>query len=189
MGQTILDEYLAAWDETLEQPDPTKFGFNDLYTMLVEAQEAMLSLGMAANKARRDLHALRVEYNSTQAVLEFADAKLIEFDHIISEQRKEIEELRQSRISEEDMYPIGIYNPEDDLANAEHVTDEQMIIAYKAKVDASICPVCHKHLPLLCRRLPTQYADDASNWLTSCYQCFEIACKEYDELIKETQFV
>lgn len=50
MGQTILCEYLAAWDEAGTQPDPVAFGFDDIRAMLDEAQEAMFSLGSSSNR-------------------------------------------------------------------------------------------------------------------------------------------
>lgn len=53
MGQTIVCEYLAKWESTGIEPDPTAFGFDGLYAMLVECQDAMLKLGTAANDGRR----------------------------------------------------------------------------------------------------------------------------------------
>lgn len=55
MGQTIICEYLAAWESTGTQPDPTQYGFDGLYAMLEECQDAMLSLGTAANEYKRAL--------------------------------------------------------------------------------------------------------------------------------------
>jgi coenzyme F420-reducing hydrogenase delta subunit len=52
MSQTILDEYIAAWEVSSEQPDPTKYGFDGMISMLTEAQEAMANLGESANRSR-----------------------------------------------------------------------------------------------------------------------------------------
>ncbi len=61
MGQTIICEYLAAWESTGTQPDPTKFGFDGLYSMLEECQDTMLKLGTAANDGKRRIAELEAE--------------------------------------------------------------------------------------------------------------------------------
>lgn len=53
MGQTIICEYLAVWDETGEQPDVKAFGWDNLRAMLDECQETMFSLGNSTNEWQR----------------------------------------------------------------------------------------------------------------------------------------
>lgn len=66
MGQTILDEYLATWQSTGTQPDPTQFGFDGLYAMLEECQDVMLGLGTAANDGRRTIEVFHRELTANR---------------------------------------------------------------------------------------------------------------------------
>ena len=54
MAQTILDEYIAAWEEEGAQPDPAALGFENMEDMLRQAQDAMMELGEAASNANRE---------------------------------------------------------------------------------------------------------------------------------------
>jgi hypothetical protein len=67
MGQTIICEYLAAWESTGVQPDPTAFGFDGLYSMLEECQDTMLKLGTVANDGRRRIAELETALNGVVA--------------------------------------------------------------------------------------------------------------------------
>jgi len=67
MGQTILDEYLAAWESTGIAPDPTAFGFDGLYSMLEECQDTMLKLGTAANDGKQRYAELETVLNGLAA--------------------------------------------------------------------------------------------------------------------------
>ena len=55
MGQTILCEVIAAWEETGEQPDFTQYGFASVLDALKEAQVAMFELGTLCNRLREKL--------------------------------------------------------------------------------------------------------------------------------------
>lgn len=55
MGQTILCEVIAAWEETGEQPDFTRFGFANVLAALKEAQDIMFELGTSCNCLREKL--------------------------------------------------------------------------------------------------------------------------------------
>lgn len=55
MGQTILCEVIAAWEETGEQPDFTQYGFASVLDALKEAQDRMFELGASCNRLREKL--------------------------------------------------------------------------------------------------------------------------------------
>lgn len=55
MGQTILCEVIAAWEETGEQPDFTQYGFASVLAALKEAQDRMFELGTSCNRLREQL--------------------------------------------------------------------------------------------------------------------------------------
>lgn len=64
MGQTIICEYLAAWEDTGTQPDPIEYGFDGMFAMLQECQSAMLELGESVNAQRYRANGLRAEYDA-----------------------------------------------------------------------------------------------------------------------------
>ncbi len=53
MGQTILCDFIANWEESGAQPDPKAYGWPDMLTMLQEAQAAMFDLGASSNQNSR----------------------------------------------------------------------------------------------------------------------------------------
>jgi len=55
MGQTILCEVIAAWEETGEQPDFTQYGFASVLAALKAAQDRMFELGTSCNRLREKL--------------------------------------------------------------------------------------------------------------------------------------
>lgn len=60
MGQTILCEVIAAWEETGEQPNFSEFGFDSILDALKAAQDTMFELGTSYNR-------LRERYDSQQS--------------------------------------------------------------------------------------------------------------------------
>lgn len=49
-----------------------------------------------------------------------------------------------------------------------------------------ICPYCEKQCEDIARRrLNTRYGDEESNWITSCYSCWEERIDHYNELWDE----
>lgn len=55
MGQTILCEIIAEWEEIGEQPDVKEFDFDSMLDVLKKAQEIMFDLGTSANECTRQL--------------------------------------------------------------------------------------------------------------------------------------
>jgi len=77
MAQTILDEYIAAWEETEQQPDPTRFGFDGLLDMLTQANDAMMELGESANRHKREVQQANATIERLRAELEAEQARTI----------------------------------------------------------------------------------------------------------------
>jgi len=71
MGQTILDEYIAAIEEDDDSrlPDPNLYGFSSIATMLAEAQEVMESLGETCSQQKRSIAQLEAQAEAREAAL------------------------------------------------------------------------------------------------------------------------
>jgi hypothetical protein len=67
MGQTILCEVIAAWEETGEQPDFTQYGFASVLAALKEAQDRMFELGTSCNRLREKLDSQQSAQQGVQA--------------------------------------------------------------------------------------------------------------------------
>lgn len=66
MGQTILCEVIAAWEETGIQPDFTQYGFANVFSALKAAQDRMFELGTSCNRLREKLDSQQSAQQSVQ---------------------------------------------------------------------------------------------------------------------------
>ena len=66
MGQTILCEVIAAWEETGEQPDFTQYGFASVLDALKAAQDTMFELGTLCNRLREKLDSQQTAQQSVE---------------------------------------------------------------------------------------------------------------------------
>lgn len=97
MGQTILCEYIAAWEETGEQPDPAGFEFNGVLDMLQRAQRRMFELGTSAN----DWNRKAMEYQrSYKAVSRAAIEREIEYKTVLKDTLACLENLNRLHLFE-----------------------------------------------------------------------------------------
>lgn len=88
MGQTIICEYLANWESTGTQPDPTAFGFDGLYAMLEECQDTMLKLGTAVNEHKRTIAAKEKTIDDLYADVQRAVKQIVALQNAACKERE-----------------------------------------------------------------------------------------------------
>jgi chromosome segregation ATPase len=69
MSQTILDEYLAAWEDGAEQPNPLDYEFDGIHEMLEESQAVMMDLGESVSRHKREVKERDAEIERLRAAL------------------------------------------------------------------------------------------------------------------------
>jgi hypothetical protein len=94
MGQTIICEYLAAWELTGIAPDPTAFGFDGLYSILVECQDTMLKLGTAANDGKRYIAEMQTALKNATDTIEDCARRIVAKDEHIADLQAQIATLK-----------------------------------------------------------------------------------------------
>lgn len=76
----------------------------------------------------------------------------------------------------------------DDALGIVRVPESRLVNAWFWVTGRRRCPCCQAWVPrweIRNRRLNTQYADDASNWLVSCTFCFDDTVALYAEMWAE----
>lgn len=77
MGQTILCDVIAAWEETGEQPDFTEYGFASVLDALKAAQDTMYELGTSCNRLREKLDSQQSSKQGAHTTLLAVRRKLV----------------------------------------------------------------------------------------------------------------
>lgn len=77
MGQTILCEVIAAWEETGEQPDFTQYGFASVLDALKAAQDTMFELGTSCNRLCEKLDSQQSAQHGVHPTVLTVRAKLV----------------------------------------------------------------------------------------------------------------
>lgn len=75
-------------------------------------------------------------------------------------------------------------NDDDELRNSVATTFGKRFVGLVEDTNKAHgpCAICGSDKNVATRRLNTSYADDKSNWMTSCKTCFEETVHHYQEL-------
>lgn len=176
MGQTIICEYLAEWESTGTQPNPTDFGFDGLYSMLEECQDTMLKLGTAANDGKR--HIADLELNFSRCREDAIRAAITYESRVLIQETKlrTMSELEEQHLREIDRQAERIAELETQLGRSmcgqsnERMKEKKVIMARKIWTDGQLMDMAFE-------------AEDRGNF-------HEILCRvaaKYDDVIAELE--